>query len=252
MKNVKSNSQGFTIIELLIALSILSVILVMGSMIMIQIGRWYTKGINAASLQNNTRNINGDLTSTLQFDQVVPFSCIESNIDCAANLNGDPAHPAVTTNFNGIAASAYCIGKTRYSYTLNREQGVDNGANPATGTAAGTTTNHVLWRDTMKTDATCKPVDLSNAGVPVDSDTDAAKGGYEMLGQHMRLTRFKAVPVTNPEHISEYLVDIATAFGDSDLMTPPDSSGHVNCKGDNGSQFCSVANISTTVVRRLK
>ena len=240
-------SDGFTIVELMIALSILSTILVICTVVMIQIGVLYSKGVNAANLQNITRTVVADISSSIQFSYATPPGCTPqaSPPTCYEAVN--------TTDFivNGtpVPIYAYCIGTTRYSYILDRELGSDNSSNPAI------VTPHVLWRDTIvaNKNPTCQPLDISQQTVSADSSSNdtasgnpIASGGYEMMGDHMRLTGFNIFPTTPINTI--YSVNINTAYGDNDLLIQPNQ---YNCKGTTGNQFCATSQISTAITRRL-
>ncbi|HYH36392.1 MAG TPA: hypothetical protein VD706_02745, partial [Candidatus Saccharimonadales bacterium] len=100
------------------------------------------------------------------------------------------------------------------------------------------------------TDAsTCPVPDIVNG---TDLDDAPSKGdGYEMLGNHMRLTRFKIEQTATSSGV--YNVDVWTAFGDSDLVQPAPAgpAGRSICKGGSGTQFCSVSNITTRLTGRV-
>ncbi|MDL2363577.1 MAG: prepilin-type N-terminal cleavage/methylation domain-containing protein [Patescibacteria group bacterium] len=227
--NIKklNSSNGFTIVELMISLSILSVILVISTVVITQIGRIYAKGVNAADIQNINRNVLADLSSSLQFSGSQPFPCtIDTAQTCAAS----------TASFTGIpTAYAYCIGTTRYSFVFNKELGYDQSTNE--------TTNHVLWKDTMSNISTCIPVDLSVAG-----DPSPGTKGYEMVGPHMQITKLKIKGSST--NIGEYTVDAWLGYGDSDLVRV-DVNGVPSCKDGDGTEFCASSQLSQTVIRRL-
>lgn len=254
MKSIRKAgfSKGFTIVELMIALSVLSTILIIATVVLIQIGALYSKGVNAANLQNSGRTVVADVTSTLQFSGNTPSSCNDNTYSCdAGTLPG---------RFSGtnIVIGAFCVGAVRYSYVLNSEQGTDGATNNITGAAVGYDIPHVLWRDTIKQNAACQPLDLSQSSVSADgssADTigGGLSGGYDMLSDHMRLTRFKIEPTAATGDI--YSIDVWTAYGDSDLVktvTPPGSPpGQSTCSGSAGTQFCSTSQISSTVAGRV-
>lgn len=265
MKITKLNRQtkGFTIVELMIALTVLSTILTMSTVILIQIGAIYSKGVNQANLQNSTRTVVSDLSSDLQFSGNVPQPCIPpppaaptvpiptGSITCYAPSVlvplGLPTDPRTVGSGSGqFQAYAFCIGTTRYSYALNRELGTDNGVSPAV------TTTHVLWRDTLTNpNDPCLPLELSTA-TPADGNS-VLGSGYEMLGNHMLLTRFKVYETSATSDI--YNIDVWTAYGDSDLMKIQDSTGtnpgQANCLGGTDTQFCATSQISTTLIGRI-
>lgn len=212
------NNKGFTIVELMIALSVLSTILVAASLVMIQVGHLYVKGVNAADLQTVNRSVVADVTSALQFSGNKPQPCMPTDSSTCPDAAG----------FN-----AYCVGTTRYTYILNREQGTDqyppNSAPPLT-------TPHVLWRDVMPDGSSCQPLD----------NPPGTTGGYDMLPDHMRLTDF-SINETAPNS-GVYNVKVSMAYGDSDLLTADQHS----CNGKQGQQFCSTSTITSTVSRRVQ
>ncbi|PIZ62056.1 hypothetical protein COY17_03105 [Candidatus Saccharibacteria bacterium CG_4_10_14_0_2_um_filter_52_9] len=213
IKKLAANT-GFTIVELMIALMVLSTILLMGTVILIQIGALYTKGVNGASLQNATRNALVDVSSSLQF-------------------SGDDLSMAPDLHVAGTLINAFCIGSTRYSYVLNRELGTTD--------TTGTPAPHVLWRDTLPNVGTCTALDISNDSV------NMATQGYEMIPEHIRLT--KLAITQSPTDSDVYQIDVNMAYGDSDLFTDASST---TCKGGPGTQFCGTSQLSNSVNRRIK
>ncbi len=229
-KSLRS-SRGFTIVELMIALTIISIILVMATTIMIQIGNIYTKGINQANLQNATRNTMADISSSLQFSGNTPYPATCSATACFANSQ---------PNAGGTYYS-FCMGSVRYSYVLNREVGIDP-ANPLPAPS------HVLWRDTMVNSANCQPLNVFSPSSPLTDVADPTGNGYDMVPPHMRLTRF----TITEQSTGVYTIDIGMAYGDSDLVHTDLATGHSTCSGGAGTQFCAISEISNTVLRRIE
>jgi prepilin-type N-terminal cleavage/methylation domain-containing protein len=241
------SSSGFTIVELMIALTVLSVILVIGTVIMIQIGSLYSKGVNAANLQSTARNIASDVTAAIQFSTQAPSPCTITPTTCFANpINAADTEPRIyTTGGVTVSVNAFCIGSVRYSYVMNRELGND----PSLPT--NTQTPHVLWRDTVQQSAPCQPLNLSAQTIPADTssvDPPGPSRGFEMVGEHMRLTRFRIQQA--PSNSGVYNVDSWLAFGDSDLLTV-NAGGQANCNSGRGSQFCATVQITTDVAGRV-
>lgn len=241
------SDKGFTIVELMIALTVLSVILVMGTVIMIQIGSLYSKGVNAANLQSTARNTAADVTAAIQFSTKAPSPCTLTPVTCYANpISPSDTEPRVYTSAGvTVSVNAFCIGSVRYSYVLNRELGND------TALASNANTPHVLWRDTIQQSAPCQPLNLSMQTVPADASSVDPAGpsrGFEMVGDHMRLTRFRIQQT--PANSGVYTVDSWLAFGDSDLLTV-DANGLATCNTGRGSQFCATAQITTDVAGRV-
>jgi prepilin-type N-terminal cleavage/methylation domain-containing protein len=229
-QRVRDNNYGFTIIELMIALSVLATILVMATVILIQIGALYSKGVNAADLQNAARNIQDDVASAIRFGGYAPASGSATE--------------------GSLQIYAVCIGNTRYSFIKGAELGYDSGTSPPA------TTDHVIWRDTMNQSTSCIPIggqsglgsgSFIQPSAPVDS-FDPSGNGYEMAPLHTRLTQF-SVTEENPIGSGIYNIVVWMEYGDSDLLnlaaSPP------TCKGSTGQQFCAVSTLSTTAARRL-
>ncbi len=240
MRHARLKSEkGFTIVELMIALSVLSVILITTTLVLIQIGSLYTKGVNAADLQNVNRNVVADLTGQLQFSGTAPVGCtpIANNVTCYAQTVA-----SVHNNVDGTTETtySYCIGKTRYSYVLNRELGTNTATTPTQNT------QHVLWRDTLTDTSSCPVADVVN-GTHLD-DAPSSGDGYEMMGSHMRLTRFNIQPVAGSNGV--YDIQAWMAYGDSDLVQTA-ADGASTCVTGTGTQFCSISSISTQVTGRV-
>lgn len=152
-----TKQSGFTIIELMIASTIFSVILLMCSFAIMQIGRVYYKGVNIVRTQSVTRSVSDNVAQAIQFsgsDFVAPN---KAGANLSAGSNG-----------------AVCIGTRRYSYIKNRVL-VD-------GTPNGTETNAALIVDNAPPSG-CSPIGSVAAG------SDAR----ELLSENMRLTDLSIV-----------------------------------------------------------
>lgn len=210
--------------ELMIALSILSTILIMSTVILMQIGKWYSKGVNAANLQNTSRNLSGDVSAALQFGSGAPRS-------------GGPI------NIGGETILARCISNVRYTYVLNRALGDDQGV----------LTKHVLWRDTLQNSTGCTPLNITGDTVVASSaldtsDPDPMANGFEMASKHMRLISFDIAGSAAGD--DTYIITTRMGFGDSDVFNDP--ANPTSCLGGPSSPYCSLSSFSTTVKRRIE
>lgn len=93
--------QGFTIVELMIATTVFSVILIVATSGVIAIGRLYYKGITSAKTQEATRSIMESVARSQQFS-----SQGASETEAAAVFDGK---------------RAICFGEDRYSYIINQK-----------------------------------------------------------------------------------------------------------------------------------
>lgn len=94
---VINNSKGFTVIELMIATTIFSVVLLVCTFGLIQIGRTYYKGTALVRTQNVTRAAFEDISQAIQYGESIP------------NRNA----PLTSPN------NSVCIGNRLYTYYMN-------------------------------------------------------------------------------------------------------------------------------------
>ena len=157
--SIKHQQRGFTILELMIATTVLAVMLVLVSAMMIAIGNLYYKGVSQARIQADTRSIVDDLAQHLQLSDVPPRTEAHT-----LTIPGDSTH----------VIKAYCTDSTRYSYVLDKQIGTNSDQ-----------IRHVLWRDSIPSTG-CDPADLTSA--------NPSSGGTELISGNSRLTAFSISP----------------------------------------------------------
>lgn len=208
-----SNAKGFTIVELLISSLVFSVVLLAVTIGIIQITRVYYKGMTESTTQNATRTALDTITQAIQFN------------------GGDVSQ---TTTTGPGTWTSFCVGTQQFSYRLGYQL-VD-------GTAGTYQTNKAMLQTSLP----------GCAGNPA-----AAASGRELLGPKMRLSNLKVSSVGD----NLYKVTIRVVYGDNDLLFSPSNPSAANgstlpdakCKGATaGSQFCSVSELTTTVVKRVQ
>lgn len=118
------------------------------------------------------------------------------------------------------AKSFFCVGNTQYSYKLG-QQFVDGAGNY--GLVSGT---------------------VPGCG----GGSNALSSGREMLSPKMRLSELTVRQDANEPDL--YKITVRVAFGDADLLNNPTGT-NPTCKSTAGSQFCSVSELTTTVVKRI-
>lgn len=219
VRRLRQDSRGFTIIELLIATAVFSVILLGVTLAIMQISRTYYKGVITTNTQNTTRQIMDTLSQAVQFsgDTIVPTP------------DEATAQP-VGTNL------AFCIGNKKFSYVLGRAL-YDSG--PYDGT--NKRMPHVLVEQSSAADCGGTPI-------PYDLGTEGAlpPGMRELMNSNMRLTDLRVFSIGD----NMYRITVRVAHGDADLFDNADSAS-ARCKGDAGSRFCAVSELSTVVTKRI-
>lgn len=227
IKKKSTNQKGFTLIELMIASSLFAVILLVVSIGLLQIGRVYFKGITSAYTNEVTRNVIEDISEAIQ-------------------LSGeDVTNPIAPSG----AIRGFCVGPRRYSY--QRGQLKDTGPIGV---------RHALVVDVLD--------ECNGTGPGVTSPTTVQNingaltpNSRELLGEHMRIVN---LAVTNLGG-GFYQVTVRVIYGDDDLLCSPslndcNTNGVTNvtltdlqCKpSERGGQFCSAAELTTTIQRRIQ
>jgi prepilin-type N-terminal cleavage/methylation domain-containing protein len=234
IKNINQPQSGFTVLELMIATTVFSVMLLLTTTGMIQIGKVYYKGLITAKTQDTVRSISDDLVHSVQFGG-------------QALLQQSPA-----VNIGGFQTYAVCMNNIRYTYTINARLASQN------STAPSLTIKHVLWFDVIKQGSPCRPVDLTqndpgrngaNGGTDgsagandTDLSTDAAAQRRELLVTNMRLTQFSLLGAGDIINIQ-----LKVIYGQDDVITPLGTC--ISTK--TGGQFCAFSSLNTFAKRRL-
>ncbi|MEO5627688.1 MAG: prepilin-type N-terminal cleavage/methylation domain-containing protein [Candidatus Saccharimonadales bacterium] len=227
MSRPVNNQKGFTILELLIATMVFSVIFLGVTTALIQLSKLYYKGVVSGRTQELTQGATDQLAQQLQFS------------DASFSKAGPTTF---TVSGTPLQFSAVCIGNTRYSYAINTQ--VNDTIADKTYDSAKSRLRHALWRDTMPTGGLCAPADLSAI-----SPSSATNKGEEVLGKNMRLSDF-AVDCNDLTNICK--ISIGIIYGDNDLLEYNASGLPVKCQTIIGNQWCATTKFTTTVLRRVR
>lgn len=213
MKPSDRTEQGFTIVELMIAMTVFSFILVMVTVSFVQIGRLFYKGVTVARTQEATRGIISNLTGNLQF---------QSNAIVCENTAGSACGSTLP------AEGVLCVGNTHYFYRVEppKSEAPDTGTIPPSYLSLNTTTDA--------------------ADCDFDEGHDEAQN---LLGDGMRLIDINARCDAASE-LCDVLLELA--FGDRSLMRIENSRQAQCLGGVVGSQFCAVSRLSSSVIRRVE
>ena len=222
MTNRKTDStqKGFTIIELLIATSVFSLVLLVALGSFLQIGRLFYKGVSLTSVQNVA-------TQTLN--------------DMAGNLQ-------VATDYTGQQTSGgyyyFCIDGTRYTYTTHtyNSQQVSSVANSSASPFSYSPGSNDFGLLKDSPGGCSAPCGISCGPTGFDKTKPV-----EMLGDQMRLVNITIT--TSATNL--YNIKLVVAYGADSVLSfstgPPPSA---SCLGNSANQaFCSVVSTSTAVVK---
>jgi prepilin-type N-terminal cleavage/methylation domain-containing protein len=213
----KNWQKGFTIVELMIAASVFSVIMLMATMGVLQVSHTYYKGVTEMDTQSTAREIIDTISQAIQFGGTVEATGV--------SVPG--------------ANAAFCVGDQQFNYRLGWQVVDDTTFDPVVHE-----TPHGLYVKKSATNcANAAPLNLSLA-VP----SPVAAGDRELLAPRMRLSALEVVPLAN----DLYSVHVRVAYGDDDLLSNPTlSSAQCRLNISAGMEFCAVSDLSTVVKKRI-
>ena len=212
-KPLSSSSNGFTIIELLIATTVFSLVLLLCSAGLIHVGRTYNKGLTTARTQEAARSIIDEISRSIQF-------------------SGGTIATTPTQRSDGTPY-VFCIGSQRYTVVTDRQL--------KDQLSGATQFGNVLVTDAF---AGCS---AGSPALPLTSSSfsiASVPGARELLSPNMRIARLEVNSIGS----DLYRIIIRVVHGDDDLLDP----AHDNCLNVKaGTQFCAVSELSTVVQKRL-
>lgn len=208
----KPAAAGFTIVELLIAMLVFSMVLILITVGVLSFTKSYYRGINQSNTQNTARTVLENIAQAVQF-------------------SGEDVTTDLGTN-NG--SQGFCLGNQRYSYLLGKQVWDDGAPNPALNQS-----RHALVLDQNGSCSGASPQDV--ASLPANTPG-------ELLQPRMRLSKLSVVQLGTS---NLYQVTIRIVYGDDDLLNNP-TGANASCKvGISGSQYCAQAELTTTVKKRI-
>jgi len=227
-RRLSPNQTGFTIVELMIATAVLSTIILLVTIMMVNIGNLFYKGVTESRVQNNTRQITEDVARRLTASNATPTHIVSP----------------------GGRVHALCIGSTRYVYVIGEQSSGDP----------------VLWRDNLGLTNCGSLNDSFMSNIPSGTAGADLVGPHSRLGNFCVTGAGAAAcqPTTSPYFVvvsvvygDDDLLCTGIVPGSCNdptykLTTQPDrTSGDIRCKGIKGNQFCATSKLITTAVRRI-
>lgn len=223
---IGKNDKGFTIVELLIATAVFSVVILVTSVMIIEISKLYYKGVVTARTQTAARELVDAVSQPIKLESATV-----------------QAGKQDTTSIPNYAIKTLCVGDTRFTYVVGLKSGATHGAN-------SDSIFHAVWRDQVASPSACLTLD------PPDIDDPNLTGGSDMLGENMRLTAFDVTPSSIDQNL--WNINISVIYGQRDLMIPayngalPGPQIPSDCNGFvTGSQWCARVTYDTRVYKRI-
>lgn len=206
-------ASGFTIVELMIATMVFSIVLLVIAVGVLRFTNAYFKGINSSKTQAAARAVMSQVAQSIQFSKVVTPLARSGNTD-------------------GI-----CVDNTLYSFVVG-QQVTDVAPNGA---------KHQGYHGLVVSNPGSCSVGIT-PNVPASSALPS--GSRELLGQHMRLGALDVSPAGKLYKIHVRVIygddDLLTPA----VSAGTDWANEV-CSGATGEQFCAVSDLTTTVEQRL-
>lgn len=216
---LKSNNQGFTIVELLIATAVFAIVLLIVTVAVLYVTNTYVKGDVDAQTQDTTRSVLQTIAQAIQFNKSSSVS--------------------LTSNNGGSGNGYFCIGNNVYVYQLNKEIG--------SNTAAGQVPHALLVLG--GNNPTCP----SGGSLPakfvgyLHAANGGGSGNHELLAHDLRLGQLS---ITQPiSGKPTFKISLTVGYGNEFAATPIKA---YSCPQESfGGQFCDVSTLTTTVSSRI-
>lgn len=225
----KRHVAGFTIVEMMIATLIFSVILLVITTGVLSFTNGYYKGINASTTQSLTQSASDAVSQAIQFEAG------------SVNLANE-----------GAAAGYVCIGTKEFAYTLGDQLVVDGGG-----------AQYLLYEFTPGASG-CEPISSPATSTPGWSTGRELLGphtrlAYFKVANTIAGSNLYSVSIRVAYGGGDLLCVPNAASGIKCSAPAPSSPGPalfidntLACRADTGSQFCAVSGLQTIVEKRIQ
>lgn len=227
----KSYQSGFTIVELMIATVIFTLVFMGATYAILEIGKKYYRGLTLARTDSIARSVTEEISQSIQFSSQpvrVP------NYPSGALVYGPQVNVGDPDTFY------FCVGPNRYTFAIDRQ--LKN--SPTSGQKEK---KHVLWVDEPNVGC-AYAVSMSPADLNADNPSGStATNGRELLAENMRISKL----IIEPKSSGLWNVTLRLISGDDDLLIP-NSDGDLVCEGsDFGTEFCATTEVSLNMNKRI-
>lgn len=215
MNRIVKQQKGFTILELMIATSIFSVVLLLCAFGLVNIGRIYYKGVVSSRTQAVARAVSDDVVQAVQYG---------GRTTGTTDPPFDPANP--TAGYNTL--QTVTIGNRQYSYVLGKVL-EDSGIGIQSQTVDGSGTPIGKPRELLPKNMWLSKFEVIRVGTAFRIEVQVISGDLDQVEDSAKKPMFTS--------------------GNS--LTPGFDFASLRCKAEAGSQFCAISSLDTQAVRRL-
>ena len=230
--NLINQKDGFTVVELMIATAVFSIVLLLSLAGFLQIGQMFYKGVNITQTSNVLNQTATSLKNDILFDTGTEAVTIFET-------------PRITTPDGQITRYYFCAGSNRYSFIKGKQ--LDRAAGEAEINGPNGSDlwyQFALLKDRLTTSGCPNPFSTTSSA-PIDPDNVT-----ELLGDKMRLSQLEIPRLPSPND-KLYTVFIKVAYGDNEVLTDSDLPS-ASCKQTQVySKYCFVSEIKTTARKGL-
>lgn len=217
---MKDLARGFTIIELLIATAVFSIVLLFTLTGFFQVGRSFYKGQNIVQTQAAAKQVIDSVTADLKFAPII-------------------TGPAASTK--GADVFYFCLGNARYTFYKFHQLVLPG----------DTDSNFGILKDALVGSTACG--DPFGVGAPFNTP-------QELLGNNMRVAKFCVVqaPTTSADRCVSgsgtsssdlWSIDLIVAYGDNGSLTNS-AAENVACDSASAvSRYCAVTELITSATK---
>lgn len=204
--------RGFTIVELMIATAVFSVVLLIAIVAIIMVNNSFVKGNVQAQTQDITRNVLSTISQDIQFNS--------------------PSQIVLGTPYENYGY--YCLGNDVYIYQRGQE------INPSSSSP--------VYHALLELTGSC-PANLSSdpTGLKYTHYLSNATGGgnstHELLSQYLSLEQFNIVQVNS----DSYEITLTIVYGKPSNLTNDSCPSQ-----SFGGQLCAVSTLTTAVSPRIQ
>ena len=215
MKSI--SKKGFTIVELLIAISVFSALLIIIVYAFLYGLNTFSKAQVVSKTQEVSRSIEQNISQSFSLTAAGSYTPITS----------------VTNTNNNITSKGFCLGQYRYSYVLDKQ--------------LTSTNNYGLLQDTIQGCSTSTvSVDLSAANLPTLNTPK------QLLGNNMRISNF-TITSSTPSNSSAVGYQLVMEIDYGNNLKAETNGYKYQCPSGNiSSSFCAVAKIDTIIFQRIQ
>jgi prepilin-type N-terminal cleavage/methylation domain-containing protein len=234
----KNANNGFTVVELTIATTVFSIILLLSLVGFMQIGKLFYKGVNITHTSDVSKQVLNSVMGDVSFDVLTTGYAPTDGTFATDNITSSPSSPVVVRSY-------FCAGSNRYSFRLG--QAVDSDASAAELKQPAAQVpgwkNFGILKDRV-TNGCPKPFNSSEPINPANVT--------ELLGDKMRLSDISIEPTLPGPNNKLYTIHIKVAYGDNEVLQSP-TSDNPTCIQDSSSasSFCFVSDLRTIVRKGL-